>query len=145
MPTRNKNQSKRVLAEMSIGGVDYPLVQITIRRSVDVATMDFKLAGRYQFAVGTNCTFKVEGLDNIYADIVSSDMADRTTIISADITPTTGSAVYDPVQIQYRSPGMIRGDLCFATKPGDTYAGRVIKGVTSTLGMLSPWFNEVHF
>jgi len=145
MPQRNQHQSKRALATMTIGGVDYALILITIRRSVGVATMDFKLFGRHSFSVGTNCTFKVAGLANIHADIVSVSSTDRSTTILADITPSSGAGIYDPVQIQYRSSNVIRGDLCFATLPGDTYAGRVIQSVTSTLGAASVWFNEVRF
>jgi len=132
-------------AYLTIAGVDYPLAQVTVRRSVDSASIDFQLAGRYSLPALSSVVLSVDGFSNITGTLSESGPGDRITSGRALVTPATGSGAFSPGSILFRSTGTIRTAVDFHVLPGDTYIGRVIAEVTSTIGAASPWFTEVRF
>lgn len=133
-----------MIASLSIEGVPIPLVQVTLRRSLDRAEMTLQLAGWQSVSIGDAVLLAVAGVE--IAGIVSSvDTGLRSTGCTATVTPATGSGEYAPARIQAMSSGMVRGDVDFSVMPGDTYAGIGIAEVTHTIGANSPAFTEARW
>ncbi len=132
-------------AYLSIDDVDYPLTQVTVRRSADAASIDFQVAGRHNLPVSSAVVLSIDGFADITGTLDNSAPGDRITSGRALVTPTTGSGTFSPSAIQTRSSGMIRTAVDFDILPGYTYYGIAIIEVTSTIGAASPWFTEVHF
>ncbi len=132
-------------AYLSIEGIDYPLTQATVRRSVDSASIDFQIAGRHNLPALAAVVLSVDGFSSIAGTMAESAPGDRITTGRALVTPSTGSNTFQPGPIQFRSSGTVRTTVDFNVLPGDTYFGMEIADVTSTIGASSPWFTEVRF
>jgi hypothetical protein len=132
-------------AYLSIAGVDYPLTQVTVRRSIDAASIDFQIAGRHNLPSLSAVVLSVDGFSDIAGTLEDLSPGDRFTTGRASVTPTTGTDAFQPGPILFRSSGTVRAAINFDVLPGDTYFGMVIADVTSTIGSSSPWFTEVRF
>ena len=132
-------------AFISIDGVDYPLAQASVRRSVDSASIDFQIAGRHNLPPLAPVVLSFDGFSNITGTMSDSETGDRITTGRALVTPATGSGAFAPGPILFRSSGTLRTAVDFDVLPGDTYLGMAIAEVTSTIGAASPTFTEVRF
>jgi hypothetical protein len=132
-------------AYISIAGIDYPLAQVTVRRSADAASIDFQIAGRNSLPALAAVVLSVDGFSNITGTLSESAPSDRITTGRASVTPATGAGAFEPGPILFRSSGTIRTAVDFDVLPGDTYFGMAIADVTSTIGASSSWFTEVRF
>lgn len=135
-------------ATLSIGGVFYPMIQATLRRDA-AATGDAQLTasitGLHVVSVGAAVELSVEGGAPVYGVVAGSTPGAVSTDVSIDVPAATGSGVYAPDHLYYRSSLSTRGDFDLSVAPGDTLNGATIARVVHVLSAESLSFTEVSF
>ncbi len=134
-----------ITATITVSGAIYPLMQATLRRSSGSAQLDCQIVGKHALSVGDAVVMSVSGYDPINATVTDSSPSDRVTTLSATVAVASGVGTYSPGRIQFRSTGMLRGEIDFDALPGDTCQGVAIREITTTIGASSAWFTEVRF
>ena len=133
-----------MIAHLTIAGFAMPVTQATLRRSADSAQLTLQLVGYQSISIGAAVALSVDGVA-VSGAVVEFSPADRSTSCTVSVAAASGSGVYAPQQVHYRSTGMMRGDVDFSVLPGDTHAGMAIREATHTIGAASPTFTEVRF
>lgn len=130
---------------LTIAGQVRPLKQVTLRRSADAAELSLQLVGLQVLAPGAAVSLAIAGGPTITGTITESTTGERISTASASVAAASGTDVYAPSRVHFRSTGTVRGDLDFSILPGDAYNGIEIAEVTHTIGTESPAFTEVRF
>lgn len=130
---------------LTIDGIFYPLVQVTLRRDTAGTTLEMQIAGLAAMSVDDVCVLSVEGFDPISALVTGHTPGARITTVSAAAAAEVGADVFAPDHVLYRNERGIRTPVDFDVAPGDTWQGLTITSITTTIGTSSPAFTEVRF
>ena len=128
----------------TIAGQLAPLIQLTIRRDANGGEMDLQLAGNVPASLGQPCTLNAGEIE-FTGTIIAHDPGPRSTRIMANLAVLMGNEIFAPAHILAQSESRIRTPLAFALLPGDSWRGLILREITHTMGVASPWFTEARY
>jgi hypothetical protein len=131
------------------------ITQATLRKTDQDHVVDLTAIGQHAHRLGQTLTLRIDrtrpdgsiqqSYTSLSAPITYASQHGQTTQITASISAGPSPGSFSPQTVFARSSSMIRTPIDHRVTPGCRYQGAVIRSVTTTLGVNSPWFTEVNF
>jgi hypothetical protein len=131
------------------------ITQATLRKTDQDHVVDLTAIGQHAHRLGQTLTLRIDrtrpdgsiqqSYTSLSAPITYASQHGQITQITASISAAPAPGSFSPQTVFARSSSMIRTPIDHRVTPGCRYQGAVIRSVTTTLGINSPWFTEVAF